>query len=70
MVAMFLMRPAAANGGPQGLRAWLAFAKSRGKKLAIGEWGVVICDRVPWRGVAGVDSRDAGQGQLAPLVAA
>ena len=39
MVAMFLMRPAAANGGPQGLRAWLAFAKSKGKKLAIGEWG-------------------------------
>ena len=28
------------NGGPWGLRAWLAFARSKGKKLAIGEWGV------------------------------
>ncbi|MGE3294919.1 MAG: hypothetical protein AB7I59_00990, partial [Geminicoccaceae bacterium] len=27
-------------GGPWGLRAWLAFAKSKGKKLAFGEWGV------------------------------
>ena len=47
MVAMFLMRPTAANGGPQKLRAWLAFAKSKGKKLAIGEWGVVICGSCP-----------------------
>lgn len=27
-------------GGPWGLRAWLSFARSKGKKLAIGEWGV------------------------------
>ena len=27
-------------GGPWGLRSWLAFAKSKGKKLAFGEWGV------------------------------
>jgi hypothetical protein len=27
-------------GGPWGLRAWLAFARSKGKKFAIGEWGV------------------------------
>ena len=27
-------------GGPWGLRAWLSFAGSKGKKLAIGEWGV------------------------------
>lgn len=28
------------NGGPYGLGAWLNFARSRGKKLSIGEWGV------------------------------
>ena len=28
------------QGGPWGLRAWLAFARSKGKKFAIGEWGV------------------------------
>jgi hypothetical protein len=28
------------NGGPWGLRAWLAFARDKGKKLAFGEWGV------------------------------
>lgn len=28
------------NGGPRGLGAWLAFAKSHGKKLSIPEWGV------------------------------
>jgi hypothetical protein len=27
-------------GGAWGLRAWLAFARSKGKKFAIGEWGV------------------------------
>ncbi len=27
-------------GGPWGLRSWLAFARSKGKKLAFGEWGV------------------------------
>jgi hypothetical protein len=30
----------APNGSPWGLRAWLAFAKSKGKKLEIAEWGV------------------------------
>jgi hypothetical protein len=28
------------NGGPWGLRAFLQFARGKGKKLAIGEWGV------------------------------
>jgi beta-mannanase len=28
------------KGGPWGLRAFLKFAQSKGKKLAIGEWGV------------------------------
>ena len=28
-----------ANGSPWGLRAWLAFAKSKGKKLEMAEWG-------------------------------
>jgi hypothetical protein len=28
------------EGGPYGLRAWLDFAKAKGKKLCIGEWGV------------------------------
>ena len=28
------------NGSPVGLRAWLAFAKSKGKKLELAEWGV------------------------------
>jgi hypothetical protein len=28
------------NGGPWGLGTWLDFAKSRGKKLGIGEWGL------------------------------
>lgn len=28
------------NGGPWGLEAWLAFAKSQGKKFAVSEWGV------------------------------
>ena len=28
-----------ANGSPWGLRAWLAFAKSKGKKLELAEWG-------------------------------
>jgi hypothetical protein len=28
------------NGGPWGIGTWLAFAQSRGKKLAVGEWGV------------------------------
>ena len=28
------------KGGPWGLRAWVAFARSKGKKFAIGEWGV------------------------------
>src|SRR3954447_24391925 len=28
------------NGGPWGLSTWLDFAKSRGKKLGIGEWGL------------------------------
>ncbi|MGD9895021.1 MAG: hypothetical protein AB7I59_01555 [Geminicoccaceae bacterium] len=27
-------------GGPWGLRAWLAFARGKGRRLAIGEWGV------------------------------
>lgn len=29
------------NGGPRGIGSWLAFAKSRGKKLSVGEWGVI-----------------------------
>ncbi len=29
-----------ANGSPWGLRAWLAFARSKGKKLELAEWGV------------------------------
>jgi hypothetical protein len=28
------------HGGPWGLGAWLAFAKSRGKKLSLPEWGI------------------------------
>ena len=28
------------NGSPWGLRAWLAFAKSKGKQLELSEWGV------------------------------
>lgn len=28
------------KGGPWGLRAWVDFARSKGKKFAIGEWGV------------------------------
>lgn len=28
------------KGGPWGLRAWLEFARSKGKKFAIAEWGV------------------------------
>ena len=28
------------NGSPAGLRAWLAFARSKGKKLEMAEWGV------------------------------
>lgn len=28
------------NGGPYGLGTWLAFAKSRGKKFAVPEWGI------------------------------
>jgi hypothetical protein len=28
-----------ANGSPWGLRAWLAFAKSKGKQLQLSEWG-------------------------------
>ncbi|MGD9507329.1 MAG: hypothetical protein AB7I59_01150 [Geminicoccaceae bacterium] len=28
------------KGGPWGLRAWVQFARSKGKKFAIGEWGV------------------------------
>ncbi|MEP6697580.1 MAG: glycosyl hydrolase, partial [Pseudonocardiales bacterium] len=28
------------NGGPRGLGAWLAFAKSHGKRLSVPEWGV------------------------------
>jgi hypothetical protein len=28
------------NGGPWGLKAWLNFARGKGKKFAIGEWGV------------------------------
>ena len=28
------------KGGPWGLRAWVNFARSKGKKFAIGEWGV------------------------------
>lgn len=28
------------KGGPYGIGAWLNFARSRGKRLAIGEWGV------------------------------
>jgi hypothetical protein len=28
------------NGSPWGLRAWLAFAKSKGKHLELSEWGV------------------------------
>lgn len=28
------------NGGPRGIGAWLAFAKSHGKKLSVPEWGV------------------------------
>ena len=28
------------KGGPWGLRAWVEFARSKGKKFAIGEWGV------------------------------
>ena len=31
---------AKADGGPRGLGAWLTFAKSRGKQLAVPEWGV------------------------------
>ena len=27
------------NGGPWGLQAWLAFARSKGKKLEMAEWG-------------------------------
>lgn len=30
----------AKNGSPWGLRAWLAFARSKGKKLELAEWGV------------------------------
>jgi hypothetical protein len=29
-----------ANGSPWGLRAWLAFARSKGKQLEMAEWGV------------------------------
>lgn len=29
-------------GGPWGIGAWLAFAKSRGKKLACAEWGISV----------------------------
>ena len=29
------------RGGPQGLGTWLAYAKSKGKRLGISEWGVV-----------------------------
>ena len=28
------------NGSPVGLRAWLAFARSKGKRLELAEWGV------------------------------
>lgn len=28
------------NGSPAGLRAWLAFARSKGKRLELAEWGV------------------------------
>jgi hypothetical protein len=28
------------NGGPWGLGAWLDFARSRGKKLGVGEWAI------------------------------
>ena len=28
------------EGGPYGMQAWLAFARSKGKKLCIGEWAV------------------------------
>ena len=28
------------SGGPWGLRAWLALARDKGRKLAFGEWGV------------------------------
>lgn len=28
------------NGSPWGLRAWLAFAKAKGRKLEVAEWGV------------------------------
>lgn len=28
------------KGGPWGLRSWVEFARSKGKKFAIGEWGV------------------------------
>lgn len=28
------------NGGPRGLQAWLDFARSKGKKLSVSEWGL------------------------------
>jgi hypothetical protein len=31
----------AAGGGPHGIGAWLAFAKSHGKPLSVPEWGIV-----------------------------
>ena len=34
-------------GGPYGLRAWLAFAKAKGKKLCIGEWAVGLFGEGP-----------------------
>lgn len=30
------------NGGPWGIGSWLDFARSRGKKLAVPEWGIMI----------------------------
>jgi hypothetical protein len=33
---------ATANGSPWGLGSWLAFAKSRGKKLSLPEWGISV----------------------------
>ncbi len=28
------------KGGPKGIGAWLAYARSEGKRMCVGEWGV------------------------------
>jgi hypothetical protein len=32
------------KGGPRGMGAWLNYAKSNGKKLSVGEWGLITGD--------------------------